>query len=229
MGYRHLETDLHMTSDGILVCIHDHTVDRTTEGSGAVSSFTFEELQAFDAGYRHLSRDGFEFRGKGITIPSFSQVVTDLEDVSLVVDLKIDGLAHPFADLIDEHEIHDRLIVGGFSDERLEEFRQATGGRVATSSGPTLSRIWVLASRVGRGGGGQASALQLPTQIRGVRVVDDRLVRSAHDAGIQVHVWTINNVEEMERLLDLGVDGLVTDRPDRLKALLIERGEWSGQ
>jgi glycerophosphoryl diester phosphodiesterase len=229
MGYRHLETDLHITGDGVLVCIHDHTVDRTTDGSGEVSSFTFEELQALDAGYRHGSRKGFSFRETGITVPSFSQVATDLGDVSLVVDLKIDGLVQPFADLIDELGIHDRLIVGSFSDERLDEFREATGGRVATSTGPTLSRMWVLASRVGRGGGGEASALQLPTQIRGVRVVDEKLVRSAHDAGLQVHVWTVNDVDEMKRLLDVGVDGLVTDRPDRLRILLIERGEWSGR
>ncbi len=229
MGYRHLETDLHMTSDGVLVCIHDHTVDRTTGGSGEVSSFTFDELQTLDAGYRHGDREGFGFRGKGITIPSFFQVVTDLADVSLVVDLKIEGLAQPLADLIEELSNHERLIVGGFSDERLDEFRKVTGGSVATSTGPTLSRMWVLASRVGRGGGGEASALQLPTQIRGVRVVDEKLVRSAHDAGLQVHVWTVNDTNEMERLLNIGVDGLVTDRPDLLKTVLTGRGEWSGQ
>ncbi len=84
----------------------------------------------------------------------------------------------------------------------------------------------MLASRVGRGGGGDASALQLPTQIRGVRVIDEKLLRSAHEAGLQVHVWTVNDVHEMRRLLDLGADGLVTDRPDLLKSLLVERGEW---
>ncbi len=227
MGYRHIETDLHITGDGILVCVHDHTVDRTTEGSGDVSAHTFDEIRALDAGYRHGSRDGYTFRGKGITIPSLEQVVTDLPDVSLVVDLKIDGLARPFADLIDNLGIGDRLIVGGFSDDRINEFREITGGRVPTSTGTALSRIWVLASRVGRGGGGDASALQLPTQIRGVRVIDEKLLRSAHEAGLQVHVWTVNDVDEMRRLLDLGADGLVTDRPDLLKSLLVERGEWN--
>jgi len=226
MGYRHIETDLHITSDGVIVCVHDHTVDRTTEGSGEVSDHTFDEVRTLDAGYRHGGRDGFTFRGKGIAIPSFEQVVTDFPDVSLVVDLKIDGLARPLADLVDRLGIHDRIIVGGFSDDRLNEFREVSGGRVPTSTGPALSRMWVLASRVGRGGGGDASALQLPTQIRGVRVVDEKLLRSAHQAGLQVHVWTVNEVQEMKRLLDLGVDGLVTDRPDILKSLLVERGEW---
>ncbi len=226
MGYRHIETDLHITSDGILVCVHDHTVDRTTEGSGDVSAYTFDEIRALDAGYRHGSRDGYTFRGKGIAIPSLEQVVTDLPDVSLVVDIKIDGLARPFADLIDRLGIRERLVVGGFSDDRINEFREITGGRVPTSTGPALSRMWVLASRVGRGGGGDASALQLPTQIRGVRVIDEKLLRSAHEAGLQVHVWTVNDVHEMTKLLDLGADGLVTDRPDLLKSLLVERGEW---
>ena len=226
MGYRHIETDLHITSDGVVVCVHDPTVDRTTGGSGEVSAYTLEEILALDAGYRHGSREGFTFRGKGIEIPTLEQVVTDFPDVFLVVDLKIDGLARPFADLIDRLGLQDRLIVGGYSDDRINEFREVTGGRVPTSSGPTLSRMWVLASRVGRGGGGEASALQLPTQIRGVRVVDEKLLQSAHDAGLQVHVWTVNDVKEMERLLDLGVDGLVTDRPDVLKSLLIDREQW---
>ena len=129
MGYRHIETDLHITRDGILVCVHDHTVDRTTEGSGDVSAYTFDEIRTLDAGYRHGSRDGYTFRGKGIAIPSLEQVVTDLPDVSLVVDLKIDGLARPFADLIDRLGIGDRLVVGGFSDDRINEFREITGDR----------------------------------------------------------------------------------------------------
>ena len=98
---------------------------------------------------------------------------------------------------------------------------------MATSTGSTLSRLWVLASRVGRGVRGEAAALQLPARIRGVRVVDERLVAAAHAAGLQVHVWTVNEPAEMRRLLDLGVDGVITDRPDLLKEVLIERGEWS--
>ncbi|HET9258491.1 MAG TPA: glycerophosphodiester phosphodiesterase family protein, partial [Acidimicrobiia bacterium] len=93
-------------------------------------------------------------------------------------------------------------------------------------TGPALARLWVLASRVGRSGGGDAAALQLPTHMRGVRVVDEKLVNVAHAAGLQVHVWTVNEETEMHRLLDIGVDGLITDRPDRLKNVLETRGEW---
>jgi glycerophosphoryl diester phosphodiesterase len=88
--------------------------------------------------------------------------------------------------------------------------------------------MWVLASRVGRGVKGEAKALQLPTQIRGVTVVDEKLIQTAHEYGLQVHVWTVNDRSEMERLLDIGVDGVITDRPDVLKDLLVERGEWAG-
>lgn len=229
MGYSHIETDLHITSDGVLVCVHDDTVDRTTDGSGPVSSLTLGDLRRLDAGYRHGTKAGFPFRGKGVAVPSFEEALSSFPETRFVVDLKADGLAGPLAELLGRTGAHHRLIVGAFSDERLDEFRVVTNGRVATSTGSTLSRMWVLASRVGRHGGGDASALQLPTQIRGVKVVDGKLIGAAHDAGLQVHVWTVNRRDDMAQLLDMGVDGLVTDRPDVLKGLLEERGQWVGR
>jgi glycerophosphoryl diester phosphodiesterase len=215
-----------MTADGVLVCFHDPTVDRTTDGSGRVEDMTLEQLQSLDAGYRHGTADGFAFRDSGSRVPTLEWLLKTFPDASIVVDIKSDGLAEPLSALIDDLEAHDRLIVGSFSDLRLTRFREISAGRVATSVGPTLARMWVLASRVGRGAGGEAAVLQLPTHMRGVRVVDRRLVAAAHAAGLQVHVWTVNHPVEMVRLLDMGVDGLITDRPDRLKELLVERGEW---
>ena len=226
LGFRHFETDLHLTADGALVCFHDPTVDRTTEGRGRVEDFTLADLQTLDAGHRHSAGDGFPFRGNGSRVPTLEWVLTTFPDVSVVVDLKSDGLVTPLAALIEDIGAHDRLIVGSFHDARLTEFRQITADRVPVSSGPALARLWVLASRVGRGAGGDVAALQLPTHMRGVRVIDARLVRAAHASGLQVHVWTVNEPGEMSRLLDLGVDGLVTDRPDLLRELLVERGEW---
>jgi glycerophosphoryl diester phosphodiesterase len=226
LGYRHIETDLHMSADGVLVCFHDDTVERTTEGTGHVEDFTLAELQRLDAGHRHRTEDGFPFRGKGVRVPTLEWLLSTFPDASLVLDLKTDALAEPLAALVDDLDAYERLIVGSFSDARLSEFREITDGRVPVSSGSALSRLWVLASRVGRGVAGDASALQLPTHMRGVRVVDEKLVHAAHEAGLQVHVWTINERSEMIRLLDMGVDGLVTDRPDILKDLLVERGEW---
>lgn len=227
LGYRHFETDLHMTADGVLVCFHDPTVERTTDATGRVEDLTLEELQSFDAGYRHGTPAGFTYRESGAKVPTLEWLLTAFADTSVVLDMKGEGIAEPLARLIDDLEAHDRLIVGSFSDTRLAEFRDITAGRVPTSVGATTARMWVLASRVGRGAGREASALQLPTQVRGVRVVDERLVAAAHAAGLQVHVWTVNTPAEMTRFLDMGVDGLITDRPDILKGLLIERGEWA--
>lgn len=226
LGFRHFETDLHLTADGALVCFHDDTVDRTTDGTGPVDGLTLAELQQLDAGYRHRTVEGFSFRGAGVKVPTLEWLLTTFPDTSLVLDMKTDGLAGPLAALVDDLNAYERLIVGSFSDERLTEFREITDGRVPVSSGSALSRLWVLASRVGRGVAGDASALQLPTHMRGVRVIDEKLVDAAHDAGLQVHVWTVNERSEMSRLLDMRVDGLVTDRPDILKELLTERGEW---
>lgn len=226
LGYRHFETDLHLTADGRLVCFHDPTVDRTTNSSGRVEHLTLAELQALDAGYRHATTDGFTFRDGGAKVPTLEWLLTTYPSISVVLDMKCDGLARPLAQLIHDLGAHDRLIVGSFVEARLAEFRQVMNGTVATSSGPTLARLWVLASRVGRGAGGDMAALQLPTHLRGVRVIDERLVSVAHRAGLQVHAWTVNHPSEMTRLLDIGVDGLITDRPDLLKDLLIERGEW---
>lgn len=227
MGYRHFETDLHLTADGVPVCFHDPTVDRTTEGTGRVEDFTLAELQALDPGYRHATSDGYGFRDRGSRVPTLEWLLTTFSDVSVVVDLKCDGLAGPLATLIDDLEAHDRLIVGSFSDNRISEIQEITGMQVPVSCGPTLARLWVLASRVGRGAGGEIAALQLPTRMRGVRVVDEKLVAAAHDAGLHVHVWTVNETPEMHRLLDMSVDGIITDRPDRLKEVMIERGVWN--
>jgi glycerophosphoryl diester phosphodiesterase len=226
LGYNHVETDLHLTRDGTLVCLHDHTVDRTTDGSGFVSELDFDELTRLDAGYRHSSTEGPAFRGKGIRVPSLEEAVLTFPGVAFVVDLKTENLVGPLIELIDRLGLHDRLIVGSFSDRRLDEFRALAGDRVATSTGAALSRSWVFASRMGRGVRCDAVALQLPRRSRGLRVVDSRLVAAAHDRGLQVHVWTVNHPGEMTELLDLGVDGIITDRPDLLKEVMIERGTW---
>jgi glycerophosphoryl diester phosphodiesterase len=226
LGYRHLETDLRVTGDGVLVCLHDPTVDRTTDGTGPVTEFSFDELSTLDAGYRHVGVEGRTFRDRGIRVPTLEEAVLAYPEVSFVVDLKMENLVKPLHELIERLGLHERLIVGSFSDRRLQEFRDVSVGRVATSTGATLARSWLVASRVGRGVVGEASALQLPRHSRGLRVIDRKLIESAHAHGLQVHVWTVNNRSEMAELLDLGVDGIITDRPDVLKELLEDRGEW---
>lgn len=227
LGYRHFETDLHITADGVIVCFHDPTVERTTQGTGRVEEMTLAELQELDPGYRHGSLDGgYTFRGEGSRIPTLEWLLGTYQDVAVVVDLKCDGLAQPLTAVVDDLGAHERVIVGSFSDSRLAEFRRVSRSQIPTSTGPAVSRLWVMASRMGRGVPGDAAALQLPTRMRGIRVVDEKLVAAAHGYGLQVHAWTVNEPGEMTRLLEMGVDGIITDRPDLLKEVLIDREEW---
>ncbi|MGB6894323.1 MAG: glycerophosphodiester phosphodiesterase [Dehalococcoidia bacterium] len=229
LGYRYLETDVHATRDGVLVTIHDGTLERTTDGSGPVSAITLEELKRLDAGYR-FSPDGgrtFPFRGKGITVATLAEVAEAFPDVRLNVEVKqsepplVDAVAAAVA-LIEERALHDRILVASFDDRVIQEFRRRMGDHVATSSATwEATRFW-LASRVGltRWLRRPYDALQVPPRQGRLTVVDGRFVRAAHRRGLQVHVWTVDEAEEMRRLLDLGVDGLMSDRPDLLLKVL---------
>ena len=223
-GVEHLETDIHVSADGVVYCIHDHTVDRTTDGTGPLASLASDVVDRLDAGYHHRDDGGFPYRGQGLGVPTFAELAISFPHARLVVDLKEDSVVGPFADLVGQLGVGQRLIVGSFSDLRIERFRQLTGGRIATSTGSATSRQWLVNSRVGRAGALWPSALQLPLQRRGLRVVDRRLVIAAHNAGIQIHVWTINDAAEMRRLLDLGVDGIMTDEVQLLGEVMAERG-----
>lgn len=226
-GLRWLETDLHLSSDGSVMCIHDDTVDRTTDATGAVSDFTAAELGSLDAAFRFEVDGDYPYRDRGYGVPTLEELVTEFDDCRLVVDLKQDGLARPVWDLIRRLDLADRIIVGSFSDRRLAEFRSVSGGGVATSAGPrAVARA--LASAAVKTPPRLADALQVPVNARGVPIVTARSVRKFHDAGYQVHVWTVNSSKLMHRLLDLGVDAIITDRPDALKAVMIERGVWTG-
>lgn len=226
-GLRWLETDLHLSSDGHVMCIHDDTVDRTTDATGAVSDFAAADLEAMDAAHRFEVGGDHPYRDQGHGVPTLEDVATEFHDCRLVVDLKEDGLAEALWDLIRRLDIAERIIVGSFSDRRLTEFRQVSGGAVATSAGPrAVARA--LATAAVKTPPLLADALQVPVNARGVPIVTTRSVEKFHDAGYQVHVWTVNSTKQMHRLLDLGVDGIITDRPDALKAVMIERGVWTG-
>ena len=226
-GFRWMETDLHVTSDGVIVCIHDDTVNRTTDGHGRVSRFTFDQLQALDAGHSFEVDGEFPHRGAGVTVPSLEELATTFSECRLVVDLKQDGLSEPLWDLISQHRLEDRIIVGSFSDRRLKEFRRISDGAVATSAGPVAVARALTGGRIGEPKR-LADALQIPTSYLGLSLVSESSVRRMHAADYQVHVWTVNSFRQMHRLLDMGVDGIITDRPDALKAVLIERGQWTG-
>jgi glycerophosphoryl diester phosphodiesterase len=226
LGYLYLETDLHASRDGVLVTIHDATLERTTDGSGPVSEHTLQELKRLDAGY-HFSPDGgqsFPFRGKGLTVPTLAEVAETFSRLHLNVEVKQKDppVFERLVSFIEERKLHDRILVASFQDEVIQEFRRRMGNCVATSSATReATRFW-LASRLGLTGLLRCpyDALQVPTEHGRFTVVDRRFVTAAHRRGLQVHVWTVDEPDEMRRLLALGVDGIMSDRPDLLLDVL---------
>ena len=226
LGCRYLETDLRTTRDGVMVTIHDETLNRISDGSGPVHALTLAELKRLDAGYR-FSPDGgqtFPFRGKGVTVPTLAEVTQAFPDILLNVDMKQTEppMVETLVTFIEEQGAHDRILAGSFHDRILKEFRRRTGGRVATSAASWEARLFWLASRLGltRFSRPPYDALQVPARQGPLTVVDRRFLRAAHRLGIQVHVWTVDESKEMRRLLRLGVDGLMSDRPDLLLDVL---------
>ena len=223
LGYRYLETDLQMTRDGALVTIHDDTVDRTTDRSGLVSDYSLDELRTLDAGYRFERDGGHPYRGQGVRIPTLEELVTAYPEGIFTLDLKSDGMEETLVELIGRLGIWDRVIVGSFSGSRLRRFRNLVDRPVATSAGPAETLLFVVAARTRLPYRGRADSFQVPVRGRGITIVDHRTVRAAKQLGIPLIVWTINDRAGMVELLDLGVDGLITDRPDLLRTVLAER------
>lgn len=229
LGCSHLETDLRMSRDGEIVLMHDATLERTTNGAGAVSSLTLAELKGLDAGY-HFSPDGrtFPARGQGHVIPTLSEVVTALPGVCLNVEIKERGrpdLPRALADFIERHALTDRIIVAAERHALVKDFRRLSHGRVATSASRRECLTFWLGARLGVTGlmSIRYQALQVPVMAGNVPFLTPRLLRAAKRRGLGVHVWTIDEPGEMHRLLDAGVDGLMSDYPDRLLDAVHER------
>lgn len=213
-GVTHVETDLRVTADGVVVCHHDRTVDRTTDGSGPVDAMTFDELDRLDAGYRHRGDEGFPHRGSGVRVPALEELLTSFPDLQLVLEVKDGSVVPGLLQLFETHDLYDRAVVGSFRERWLDEIRRASSGRVRTSTGTRGTRDWIVAARAGTRPRTRAAALHVPVRFRGIPVVDRRLIETARRQAVPVYVWTVNDPREMQRLADLGVDGLITDRPD---------------
>jgi glycerophosphoryl diester phosphodiesterase len=227
LGIRWLETDLHLTSDGVIVCLHDDDLDRTTDASGPVWEYTSHALATVDAAFSFTREGATPHRGTGVRVPTLETVVTVFDECRFVVDLKQDGLAEPLVELVGDLGMEDRVIVGSFSDRRLDELRNRSRGRIATSTGTRETALRWATAILGLPTA-PAAALQVPRRTRNLPVVNRRTVNRFHRAGAQVHVWTINHPSEMEELLDLGVDGIITDRPDVLRDVMVGRNVWTG-
>lgn len=225
MGFRWMETDLHVTLDGVVICLHDDTLDRTTGVSGCPSEVLFDDLADVDAAaaFRDPVTGG---QAASEPIPTFEDAVDAFPDTRWVVDLKQDGVERPLAELVERRGWSDRIVVGSFSDRRLRLFRRLTGGDVVTStgSGETL-QMWTM-GMLGFTPRLRPAALQIPRRHRGLPVLNERTMNAFAATGAQIHVWTVNEADDMRALLSWGVGGIITDRPDVARDVWEELNLW---
>jgi glycerophosphoryl diester phosphodiesterase len=225
LGVDVLEMDIRRTAEGVLVVLHDDTVDRTTDGTGAVDALSLEEVKALDAGYNWTPDDGqtFPYRGQGITVPTLAQVFAAYPAMPMNVEIKPDepALAAPLCQLIRDSGVADRVLIASFHADAIRAFRQACPEVATTTAESEVIPLFVLGKLFLEGVyGPRAEAVQVPEYQGGLRVLTPRFVDAAHRRGLQVHAWTINDADDMRRLLDLGLDGIITDYPDRLMEVL---------
>jgi glycerophosphoryl diester phosphodiesterase len=214
-GYRYMETDVHATADGRLVAFHDATLDRVTDGSGRIADLPWAEV-------RHARVAGRE------PVPLFEELLESFPQARWNVDVKAEPALRPLLELIERTGAWERVCVGSFSQARVVRAQRLAGPRLATSYGTRgvlalRLRSWGVPTLLRR----SAVAVQVPIARSGVPVVDPLFVRAAHARGLQVHVWTVNEPEVMHRLLDLGVDGIMTDHIDTLREVMEDRGVWA--
>ncbi|CAA9262141.1 MAG: Glycerophosphoryl diester phosphodiesterase [uncultured Acidimicrobiales bacterium] len=212
MGYRYVETDVHATADGTLVAFHDHTLDRVTDMTGEVGRLPYADVRR--------ARVGTD------SIPLLEDILGTWPDLRVHIDAKHLAAAAPLVAAVDRTGAHDRVCIGSFSDRTVHALRRLSHGRICTWMG----RLEILSLRLASFGaptpGSVAGCAQVPVRRGRLLLLDRRLVDTAHQRGIGLHVWTINDRDEMERLLDLGVDAILSDRPTVLKQVLTGRGLW---
>ena len=218
LGYRYLETDVRTTRDGVLVVFHDERLERVTDGTGRIADRTYAELRRL------------RVAGRG-SIPTFAELLDEWPDIRLNVDVKDAAGAVLLARHIDAAGAHGRVLVSSFSARRLAAARRALARPTALGASVSTVALATLLGPVGLTGGigpllRATDALQVPERKGPVPVVTAGFLRRAHRRGLHVHVWVVNDPDRMRRLLDWGVDGLMTDRADLLAEVMAERGHW---
>lgn len=214
LGYTHVELDVHLTADGAVVIHHDDSLLRVFGVDRPVAGLTRADLAT-------VRSPG------GAAVPLLSELLHSWPGLHVNIEAKSDAVIAPLAEVIRRADALDRVCIGSFAPERTKAARAALGPRLCWSPAHAgVARLWA------RGWGLPLPTgfpvAQVPVRWRGIPVVTPRMVRAAHACGIQVQVWTVDDAAEMDRLLDMGVDGLMTDRPTVLKAVLQRRGQWTG-
>ena len=227
LGADVLDMDVRSTADGVLVAIHDRRVDRTTNGRGDVGELTLAQLKTLDAGSRWTADRGvsFPFRGRGITVPALEEVFMSFPQLRLSMEIKQEepSIAAPLCSLVRAYDLSDQVLVSSFSAEAMEVFRAACP-EVATSAAAREVLVFWGLSRLFLDAAYQpaAQALQVPEHLGWLDVVDQRFTSMARAHNMKICVWTVDETEDMRRLLHLGVDGVITSYPDRLLGILGE-------
>ncbi|GAA4858008.1 glycerophosphodiester phosphodiesterase family protein [Actinomycetospora straminea] len=219
-GYTHLETDVHATADGVLVVHHDATLRRVAGHPGVLRSMPWADL----ADVRLRGRE---------PLPRLEEVLEALPDTRFNVDLKAPGTVEPMLRLLERDDVAERVAVASMDERRVDAVRARYGDRVVTGIA-SRSALRLRARAVSPVRGPLRRLLpvrgdlaQLPVRFGAMTVIDPAMIATAHELGIEVHAWTVDRTSEMHRLLDLGVDGIMTDRPDLLRDVLVTRGTWT--
>jgi len=223
-----LEMDAHITKDGVIVLMHNETVDDTTDGTGLIEDMPLVELKKLDAAY-DWSNDGgqtFPYRGQGITVPTLEELFQKFPQMRYVIEIKLTEtpIDKPLCNLIHQYAMQDKVIVGSFHDEAMAAFRQ-TCPDVATSGARTEVTYFVIMGKVFLSGliSPHYQALQVPwekSESKGIPIMTRRFIREAHAKNIAVEPWTVNDPELMKQYIEWGVDGIITDRPDLMIEIL---------
>ena len=217
LGFGYLETDVRTTRDGVLLAFHDAGLDRVAGTGGPLNRLSLREVRQARVG-------GIE------EIPTFEELLTQLPHERLNVDIKDAAGSAELARLVEKHAAHDRVLVTSFSDRRRLAALRRLSRPAASSAGSLFTALTVLLSPLGAAGLlarlGRYQCLQVPERQGPLRIITPAFLRRCHRAGLQIHVWTVNDPADMERLLDLGVDGLISDRSDVLAGILSSRGDW---
>ncbi|MFI7673340.1 glycerophosphodiester phosphodiesterase [Actinophytocola sp. NPDC049390] len=215
-GYHYVETDVHATSDGVVVVHHDAVLDRTTDGCGAIARQPWQVVRTAKIGGRE-------------PVSRLEDVLEELPDAFFNIDVKASQAVQPLIDTLRRTDSYHRVCVASFSEARLEQVRRYAGEELLTSMGTkAIARLWA-AGRLPafvRGRRGHQRIAQVPVRQGRLTIVDKRLIAAARRRGIEVHVWTIDEPDQMNELIDLGVDGIMTDRPGVLRDVLRTRGLW---
>ena len=228
LGCDGIECDVHLSRDGVPVVIHDPTVDRTTDRTGAVASFTAAELERLDAGFHFGPDQGFPFRGQGHGVPRLAQVLDRHPALPVIIEIKGDGpdIAERVLAVIRDAHAESRVIVAGFSQQVLDVIRRLAPEIPTSASQDEVTAGIRLASTGQAITRGAFRLFQAPVRFNGQPAFDAAFVRGARGAGLPVQVWVVDEADEMRQLLDWGVNGIISDRPD--VALAVVRPPGNG-